>query len=85
MWPALKQGSGSQQQGRTAGSSAAVIDGTPAPREGESGDTNPVKEFLARQSAQPGGRTRFSRLGFIGKGPAPEPAQQAGTPQTKQG
>jgi hypothetical protein len=46
MWPSLKQSTGTKQ-GQQSGATA-VIDSTSAPREGTSGETNPVKAMLER-------------------------------------
>lgn len=51
LWPALKAGSGSQNgDTRTSGATSAVVDGTSAPRGGSSGESNMVKDALARES-----------------------------------
>jgi hypothetical protein len=47
MWPALRQSAQSNGQSKP-GAATAVIDNTSAPREGTSGDVNPVKAMLER-------------------------------------
>lgn len=47
MWPALRQSAQSNGQPKS-GATTAVIDNTSAPREGTSGDVNPVKAMLER-------------------------------------
>lgn len=67
MWPALKSGNGApQQQGRPSGTTTAVVDGTPAPREGTSGETDPVKASLERDKQR--AIQRGNPLDFLNRG-----------------
>lgn len=69
MWPALKTGNGTQQGNtRSSGTTTAVVDGTSAPRDGVSGETNMVKEALERDKKK--GEARGNPIDFL-RGPAP--------------
>lgn len=69
MWAALKQGGAQQQNGRPSGTTTAVIDGTPAPRDGSSGETDPVKAALQRDKEA--ALKRGNPLDFIRGGAVP--------------
>jgi hypothetical protein len=57
MWPALRQSAQSNGQSKP-GAATAVIDNTSAPREGTSGDVNPVKAMLERDQKKAEGQKK---------------------------